>query len=122
MAKVLIVDDSKLIRFNTKKILEELGHEVVGLAQDGLEGYEMYKEFIPDLVMMDINMPRMDGITSVKKIINEFPGAIIMMATAEGEGNRQLLYDCIEEGASDFIDKPVEKDKLQKKVGKLLKL
>lgn len=121
MARVLVVDDSKLIRMTMKGMLEELGHEVVALAEDGEIGYEKYKEFIPDIVTMDINMPNLDGISALRKILKEFPKAKVIMASSEGEGNRGIVYDCLGEGALDFIDKPVQKEQLEKKINQYVK-
>jgi two-component system chemotaxis response regulator CheY len=114
MAKVLIVDDSGIIRMQLKRMVEDLGHEVVGLAEDGQVGYEMYKEFSPDIVTMDINMPVLDGLNSVKKIIGEFPEAQIIMVSSIDD--RAITYDCIGLGALDFINKPIQLDELKEKI------
>lgn len=121
MAKILIADDSKLVRETMKKMLLELGHEVIGLAEDGEEAYEKYKEFQPDIITLDINMPKLSGMGSLKKIIKDFPDAIAIMVSSEGKDNRNLVYDCIGEGAASFIDKPIVKEDLEKKIEKSLK-
>jgi len=118
MAKVLVVDDSMIIRSQLKKMLEELGHEVVGLADDGAKGYGMYTELKPDFVTMDINMPNLDGLGAVKKIIADFEDAkIIMVSSIE---DRNITYECIGQGASDFIVKPIKIDELKEKIDELL--
>jgi len=114
MSKVLIVDDSKLIRFSLSKLLTQLGHEIVGLAEDGLIGYSMYKEHLPDLVMLDINMPNLDGLGTVKKIIADYPTAKIIMVSSMDD--RTIVYECIALGAIDYINKPCEIEDIKQKI------
>jgi len=118
MAKVLIVDDSKIIRLQLKSMLEKLGHEVVAMAEDGAIGCEMYKEHQPDFVTMDINMPNLDGLGAVKKIMEEFPEAAIIMISSIDD--RALTYECIGAGAIDFINKPIQIEELEEKIGYIL--
>ncbi len=118
MAKVLVVDDSGIIRMQLKKMLEELNHEVVGLAEDGQKGYDLYKQSMPDVVTMDINMPVMNGLTAVKKIIAEFPDAVIIMISSIND--RSITYDCIGAGAMDFINKPIQLEELKEKFNTVL--
>jgi len=117
MAGVLIVDDSGLMRTQISTLLEELGHEVVAQAKDGLEGYELYKEHLPDIVTMDINMPVLDGLGAVKKIIADFPDARILIISAHED--RTLAYEAIGNGAKDFLTKPIELEKLKIKLLRL---
>jgi len=117
MSKVLIVDDSGLMRTQISALLEELGHEVVAQAKNGLEGYELYKEHHPDIVTMDINMPVLDGLNAVKKIITDFPEARILMISAHED--RTLTYEAIGHGAKDLLTKPIELEKLKIKLLRL---
>jgi len=117
MARVLVVDDSGLMRTQISVLLEELGHEVVAKANDGLNGYELYKEHHPDIVTMDINMPVLDGLGAVKKIISDFPDARILMISAHED--RALVYEAIGHGAKDFLTKPIELEKLKIKLLRL---
>lgn len=117
MAKVLVVDDSKLIRMQLQNMLTNLEHEVI-LAEDGNDAYEKYKEFQPELVTMDINMPNMNGLQAVQKIIAEFPDAIIVMISSIED--RSMTYECIGAGAVDFINKPIHIDELQEKINEAL--
>ena len=82
MLKVLIVDDSLIIRKKISKILENLGHEVLADATNGQEAIESYSKYKPDLVTMDITMPDMDGITAVKEIIKVDSEAKIIIVTS----------------------------------------
>ena len=65
---VLIVDDSKFARQRTKELLEELGYEIIGEAVDGLDGIEKWKELAPNIILSDIEMPNLDGISMIKEI------------------------------------------------------
>jgi len=110
MAKILIVDDSKMMRKNLKKILVQSGHEVVEEAATGMEACSAYDLHKPDLVTIDINMPEMNGIETVKRILESDPGALIVMISAHNEQSR--VYQAIKAGAKNYIVKPVRADKV----------
>ncbi|MCR5586706.1 MAG: response regulator [Lachnospiraceae bacterium] len=118
MAKILMVDDSRTSRKILKDILVDAGHEIVGEAGNGEEGYQMYGEVKPDLVTMDITMPVLDGIEALKKIKAENPDAKVVMVTAAGQKSK--LIEAIQNGAVDFISKPFDNDKLIEIVSKAL--
>lgn len=110
MLKVLVVDDSKIIRETLNKQLRWLGHEVVANASSGREAVDMYKEHRPDLVTMDITMPIMTGIEAVKEIKADFPEASIVMVTSHGE--ESLVMEAIMSGAKGYILKPITNKKI----------
>jgi len=84
LLRVLIVDDSSFMRKRLKDTLEKAGHQVVGAAQNGQEGYELFKKTKPDLVIMDVAMQGVDGIEGVRLIKRDFPHAkIIFMSLVE---------------------------------------
>lgn len=112
MESVLIVDDAMAMRDRLRDIFEELGYNVIAEAGTGKEAYREYKSHQPDLVTMDITMPDMDGIEAVKKIINEFPEANIVMVSALA--HRRMLLKALEEGVNHYIVKPVSVKKLKK--------
>lgn len=119
MAKsVMITDDAAVMRMMLKNILSSAGYEVVAEATDGREAVEKYQEFHPDLVTMDITMPEMDGIKAVKAIKAIDPQAKIVMCSAMGQ--KTLVLEAIEAGASNFIVKPFEADKVKQVVAKIL--
>lgn len=118
MAKILIVDDSRTSRKLMRNLLEEGGHEVVGEAKDGEEGYLLYKELKPDLVTMDITMPKMDGIESLSLIRKSDEHAKVMMITAAGQQEKMLA--AIKRGASEFITKPFEAEIVLKSIAEVL--
>ena len=110
MAKILIVDDSRTSRKILKNILELHNYDIVGEAVNGEEGFEKYIELKPDVVTLDITMPVLDGISSLKKIIDYDTKACVIMVTAAGQKNK--MVDAIKSGASEFIQKPFEPDQI----------
>jgi len=106
MARVLIADDSFIVRESLKKILAQSEHEVVAEASNGEEAYLKYRMYRPDLVTMDINMPVMNGIDTVKNIKHEFPDAnIVMISTL---GFQDHVFEAIKAGARHYIIKPFD--------------
>lgn len=118
LARLLIVDDSAIMRRNLKHILEGAGFEVVGEGVDGKKGYDLYKELKPDLVTMDIEMPNVDGVTAVKNIIRDFPEAKIIMVSSLSQ--KSLVYNAIKSGAKNYIVKPIVVDKVIKVINEVL--
>ena len=118
MAKVLIVDDSRTSRNILKKILEKAGHTIVGEAINGEEGYLEYKEIKPDVVTMDITMPKMDGIEALQLIRKFDENAVVIMITAAGQ--KEKMMQAIKYGATDFIAKPYEPGDVLKVIEKFV--
>lgn len=110
MGRVLIIDDSLIMRDNLKNIFIQAGHQVVGEGTDGLQAISLYEQLLPDLVTMDITMPNMNGIEAAKKIISLYPDAKIIMISANNQ--KQLLYEAVKEGAKHYIIKPVTIEKV----------
>ena len=108
MKKVLIADDASFMRQMIRDIIEPEGWEVVGEASDGVDVVEKYKKLHPDVVMMDIVMPKRSGIDAVKAIKAEDPGARVVMCSALGQ--EALVTEAIQAGAKDFIVKPFKPD------------
>ena len=119
MAKILIVDDSRAARRILKDILERHGHTIVGEAVNGKEGYELYQSTNPDIVTMDITMPVMDGIDSLKLIMRLNPEAKVIMVTAAGQ--KQKMLEALKDGASEYIAKPLDEEAIIKTVDEILK-
>ena len=116
MAKILIVDDAAFMRMMIKDILTKNGYNVAGEAENGKVAVEKYAEIKPDLVMMDITMPEMDGIQALKKIKEKDPGATIIMCSAMGQ--QAMVIESIQSGAKDFIVKPFQADRVLEAVKK----
>ncbi len=119
MANILIVDDSKTSRRILRGILEECGYNIIGEAENGEEGYLKYKELKPDVVTMDITMPKMDGIECLKVIKHFDAEAKIIMVTAAGQKDK--IMEAIKNGAAEFITKPFEKADIAKALEKICK-
>lgn len=119
MAKsVLICDDAAFMRVMIKDILTKNGYEVAGEAENGLKAVEKYNETKPDLVMMDITMPEMDGIQALKKIKEEDGAANVIMCSAMGQ--QAMVVESIQAGARDFIVKPFQEDRVIEAVKKAI--
>lgn len=109
--RVLIVDDAKFMRMMIKNILTEVGCEVVGEACDGEEGHRMYKELAPDVVTMDLVMPKLGGIDALRRIRRDDGNAKVIMISAIDQ--REPLMEALKLGAVDYIVKPFEKERVQ---------
>jgi two-component system chemotaxis response regulator CheY len=108
MKRVLIADDASFMRQMIRDIIEPEGYEVVGEASDGVEVVEKFRKLRPDLVMMDIVMPKRSGIDAVRAIRSEDGSARIVMCSALGQ--ETLVMEAIQAGAKDFIVKPFKPD------------
>jgi len=106
MKRVLIVDDTEMMRMMIRMALETEGFEVVGEATDGEQAVVMYEELRPDVVTLDITMPNQDGIATCRKILQMDPQARVVMVTAMGQEDR--IRAAVEAGARDFIVKPFD--------------
>jgi two-component system chemotaxis response regulator CheY len=110
MAKVLIVEDAPFIREMIRDILESHDHEIVGEAANGLEAIEKYKALKPDIVLMDILMPGMDGLSAITKIIEQDSTAKIIVVSALVK--EALRKEAMRAGAIDFVAKPFQVERL----------
>lgn len=120
MKRVLIVDDAAFMRASIRIMLEKNGFEIVGEAENGIEGIEKYKELKPDIVTMDITMPEMDGIESLKVIRQNDPAAKIIMVSAMGQ--EPMVVDAVVNGAKSFIVKPFKEELVVQTLNKVLAL
>lgn len=112
MARILIADDSAVIRKTLKRILQSVGHEIVDEAKNGVEAVERYQALQPDLVTMDISMPIMSGIEAVKQIVQNYQDAKIVMISAIDEKNQ--VFEALECGAKHYIIKPFNENTVLK--------
>jgi len=104
--KTLIVDDSKFIRKAVKKIFTDLGNiEVVGEAENGRDALELVDRLSPDVIVLDVNMPVMDGLTTLKHMMIQHPTPTVMLSSLTKEG-ALVTFDSLKYGAVDFIAKP----------------
>ena len=117
MAKVLIVDDAAFMRISIKNMLTKNGYEVVGEAENGAVGVEMYKDLKPDIVTMDITMPEMSGLEALKEITKSDPQAKVVMVSAMGQ--EAMVREAIVSGAKGFIVKPFKEEGIIAAIKKL---
>jgi two-component system chemotaxis response regulator CheY len=103
---VLITDDTAFMRMTLRNVIQKNGFTVVGEAADGEEAVNKYKELRPDLVTMDITMPKMDGITAIKEIVKFDPNARIIVCSAMGQ--KPMVIEALNAGARDFLVKPFD--------------
>ena len=119
MAKnILVCDDAAFMRMMIKDILSKNGYNVAGEAENGLVAIEKYKEVSPDLVLMDITMPEMDGIQALKEIKKVDAGAKVIMCSAMGQ--QAMVIESIQAGAKDFIVKPFQAERVIEAVKKVV--
>ncbi|MBD5452134.1 MAG: response regulator [Lachnospiraceae bacterium] len=119
MAKnILIVDDAAFMRMMIKDILTKNGYNVAGEAENGKQAVDKYNEIKPDLVLMDITMPEMDGIQALKAIKGADPNATIIMCSAMGQ--QAMVIEAIQSGAKDFIVKPFQADRVLEALKKVI--
>jgi two-component system chemotaxis response regulator CheY len=115
---VLIVDDLTFIKMVLKDLVEKAGFRVVGEASDGEEALKLYDEKRPDVVLLDITMPKMDGLTALQKILEMDPQAKVIMCSALGQ--QRLIVQAIQLGAKDFIVKPFRPERVIGSIKKTL--
>jgi two-component system chemotaxis response regulator CheY len=115
---VLIADDADFIRVMLREILVDMDLEVVGEASDGTEAISLYHEKKPELTLLDITMPGVDGIEALKQIIKHDPAAMVVMVTPLGQKDKVL--ESIKAGAKDFVVKPFDQDRVQATLTRLL--
>jgi len=115
---VMIVDDLAFIKIVLRDILEKSGFRVVGEASNGDEAIRVYLDKRPDVVLMDITMPGMDGLTALKKIREHDPKARVIICSALGQ--QRLIVQAIQLGAKDFIVKPFQPQRIVSALKKAL--
>jgi len=117
MTQILIVDDAEFLRVRISKMLVGEGFEV-SEAENGLKAIESYKTKKPDMVLMDVTMPEMDGLTALKELRKLDPNAKVVMLTALGQ--ESVVLEAVKSGAKDFIVKPFDHDRVMSAINKLL--
>jgi len=118
MAKILIADDSDAIRLVLKDILSIGKHEIVAEASDGAEAVVLYQQHNPQILLLDLAMPKKDGLTVVKEVIDYDPNAKIILITASDD--QKIIGQCLEHGAKSHISKPFDFNSVLKSITVLL--
>jgi len=115
---ILIVDDAEFMRAMLRDIVEDMGCQVVGESGRGAEAARLYAEHRPDLVLLDITMPDLDGTDALAAILAEDPEATVVMISALGQKNQVLA--AIKAGAQDFVVKPFDQERVRDTLLRLL--
>lgn len=118
MKRVLVVDDAAFMRLSLKMLLERLGFEVVGEAENGLKAIQLYKQLKPDIVTMDLTMPELGGIDAIKMIKSIDKDARIIVISSMG--HEILVREAIVAGAISFIVKPFKEEVVSKQLSAIL--
>ena len=108
--RVMVVDDAIFMRNMLKDIFVRTGYEIVAEADNGETALQLYQDTRPDLVTMDIVMPKKSGIEALQEIMADDPQACVVMVSALGQD--ALVLEAVESGARDFIVKPFKEDKV----------
>ena len=116
--KILLVDDAAFMRKMLKETLSKNGYTDISEAVDGADAVQKYGEISPDLVIMDITMPNMDGLEALKAIRGKDGNANVVMCSAMGQ--ESMVMDAVRSGAKDFIVKPFKPDRVLKTVSNIL--
>ena len=106
--RILIADDHTLFRDGLRSLLQVEGHEVIGEARTGREAIELTHKLQPDIVLMDVSMPEMDGITATRQLTTEMRGVKVVILTASEDDAK--LFDAIKAGAQGYLLKNLEAD------------
>lgn len=106
--RILIADDHSLFRDGLRSLLQAQGHEIVGEAKNGREAIELVRQLKPELVLMDVQMPELDGIEATRRIVAEMPEMKVVILTASEEESK--LFDAIKSGAQGYLLKNLEAD------------
>lgn len=118
MKKVMIVDDSMMMRVNLKRIFEKQGYQVIAEAANGQDAVEKYANCQPDLTTMDITMPVLDGISALEQIRTIDPQACVVMISALGQ--EMKIIEALNKGARHYILKPFQEQDVVHKVADIL--
>jgi len=116
--KIMLVDDSRTIRNIQKNVLKQLGHENVIEAEDGVQALDKFNQDKPELMLVDWNMPNMDGITLVRKVRELDKAVPIIMCTTEAEKSRVL--EAVKAGVNNYIVKPFTVESLGEKISQTM--
>lgn len=115
---ILIVEDSPVMVRTLTGLLQANGYTIAGVASDGIEALQMFKVTNPDIVLMDINMPKLNGVDATKGILTLDPDAKVVIVSVASD--REIVLRAMAAGAKDYIAKPIKPDRLCSVINKLL--
>lgn len=99
--RFLIVDDSRTIRTHLKQLVRQIAGEVIGEAANGEEAIKLYDDLRPDIVLLDVNMPKLDGRGVLLSIMTRWPDAVVIMLTSQD--TMEIIEECLSIGAMNYI-------------------
>ena len=118
--RAVIADDEAFIRQVLMKMLERLGVEVVGVGENGRQALELYSQHQPDIVILDIAMPEMDGLETLRQLLARDPEARVLMCTSFS--SKQYVVEAVKIGAKGYLNKPFDLDKIREKISKIVRV
>jgi response regulator NasT len=110
MTRVLIADDESIIRMDLRESLTSLGYDVIADAPDGVQALQMARELRPDMVIMDIKMPGMDGIEAARRLNEERVAPVVLLTAYNGD---DLIEGAVQAGVAGYIVKPIQESELR---------
>lgn len=116
MTRVVIADDESIIRLDLKELLEDAGYEVVGEAADGADAIELIRRLEPDLALVDIKMPQIDGLTVAEEVADTFTKVVILTAFSQ----RDLIETAREAGVTAYLVKPFRASEILPKLAAIV--
>lgn len=118
MARIMIVDDSSIMRIKLRTLLMKAGHVVVSEVNNGISAYNEYPKCMPDLITMDVTMPEMNGVEAVKWITGKYPDAKVIMISALE--HKSMVLAALESGALHYIVKPFRDEEVISRIEQVL--
>jgi len=115
--RALIADDEAFIRQVLEKMLVRLGVDVVASAENGRQAIELYQQHQPDIVILDIAMPEMDGLETLSALLEQDPEARVLMCTSFS--SKQYVVEAVKIGAKGYLNKPFDLEKIREKISKI---
>lgn len=117
MATFVLIDDSKIARTFLRRVLEDEGQSVVGEAENGLHGYDVYAQCKPDFVTIDMTMPVLGGMECMKRIVADFPDARPIVVSSIGK--KEQRQEALRLGAVQYLTKPLDIDEIKEVIKSL---
>lgn len=117
MSRIMVVDDAAFMRMRCTKLLQDNGYETIEAA-NGIEALQKYEQHKPDAILMDITMPEMDGIDTLKRLVAADPSVKVTMVTAMGQ--QSMVIEALKSGARDFVVKPFNAERVMQAVQKMI--
>ncbi len=117
MATFVLIDDSLVARTFLRRVLEDEGQSVVGEAENGLAGYDLYARLKPDFVTIDMTMPVLGGMECLKRIVTDFPDARPIVVSSVGK--QEQRQEALRLGAVQYLTKPLDVDEIKEVIKSL---